>query len=209
MTRLIMTAAACALLGGTAAQAVTITEGVDFPNAVTIGSTPIATLDVGSNVIQGTLAGSCALNFGFVDCNLAGGFAQDNQDSFVLTLAPGQILRSFGYSLSGTGPDGFMARLSASPNTALPGTSTEQVTAAVPSTGLFPDGGATPPGDYSISIFGGTANAVGDYSLSYTLTFDVAGDAPAPVPLPASGLLILGGLVGLGAMRRARKGVSV
>ena len=59
----------------------------------------------------------------------------------------------------------------------------------------------------SFSSFGdGTFNALAVDAIEVNLADKVSFSAPTPIPLPAGGLLLLSGLVGIGVMRRFKRG---
>jgi len=191
----------CALvLGATSAQAVVIVETTDFNNASSFFpfASNIGTLDVGSNSVSGTLAGTCEP----FDCNPASGVAQDNQDSFLFTidagakLVTGNILASFVTSIP------FMT-YSISIRSMV--STIFQENYAVGTGGDFlvsvPDG--IEAGTYSLSVFGQSGGPLaGTYALEYDLSLGVAA---VSVPMPAGLPLVLSGLVCLGVMFRVRK----
>lgn len=208
---LLTTVAAIAVASG--ANAATITEALDFADVRQIGGTALATLDVGSNNINGALGGTCVTGpGGGIDCNTAFGAGEDNQDSFILTVAPETTVSSISYNLAGSGPLFQTIRL--------------QITDVADNSNSFTGSDFNPssgflglalidlnPGSYFFDVFGGNAFAAGSYTSNWSLGINVASTAvtdPTPppvseVPLPASSFLLMGGMAGLGMMRRKVK----
>ncbi|MEO9518135.1 MAG: VPLPA-CTERM sorting domain-containing protein [Paracoccaceae bacterium] len=59
----------------------------------------------------------------------------------------------------------------------------------------------------SFSSFGdGTFNALAVDAIEVSLASEISFSSPTPIPLPAGGLLLLSGLVGIGVMRRFKRG---
>jgi hypothetical protein len=84
------------------------------------------------------------------------------------------------------------------------GTFPSGLTGSSPLEGTFSfDSTGTNVGDSFLAVFEASDGSLTDRG---TLRINIIGDGgPAPIPLPAAGFLLLGGLAGLGALRRFRK----
>jgi hypothetical protein len=183
------------------AFAISVTESTDFPNSQSFGvsATRLGLLDTGSNTVSGALAGNC-LNeppYG-IGCNPSSG-GGDSQDSFIVEVGSGYQIDSLFVTTSNvSGPDAFSASFGAYTSSF----------ATVAADYFLPLGSTTSnlvltaigPGEYSLSMFGQTANAEGAYSLDYTIQMNVSA-----IPVPAAAWLFGSGLVGLIGISRRRK----
>lgn len=179
-----------------ASAAVVISESTDFDDSSSFfpGASTIGTLALGETTVQGNLSGTCASR----DCN--GASAGDTQDSFLFTVAAGQEL--VGGSVSSavnTGLSGLTYSVSLrGPST--PG-SLEFETFSAAGGGTFL-GSPLAAGQYSLSVFGQSADEDGAYDLDWTVSLTTRETADGVVPLPASLPLLFGAVAALGLARR-------
>jgi hypothetical protein len=161
-----------------AAFALDFTETTDFLGGINFTFGPsVGTLDPGANTVSGSLRGNCVVSiFSPIDCNTGHPVDGDTQDSFNLTVPAGYQITSLTVTTSNFfGPNGFDATIEVdkapSPplNTVIPVTN---LTANGPTANLV----TTPLGEgvYAISVFGQRASALGAYSLSWSVTINLA-----------------------------------
>jgi hypothetical protein len=146
----------------------------DFPGGISFGfgSVLVGTLDPGANTVSGSLAGTC--NVG--DCN-PGGLHGDTQDSFNIMVPAGYHITSFTVTTSSVaGPTGFSATTSVDVP-AFPG----PAATLIPTSFLVLNGttgnlvtSPIGPGEYAVSVFGQGATAAGSFSLSWSVTMNLA-----------------------------------
>lgn len=169
----------------------------DFPGGATFNTSfayTVGTLGVGSNIINGSLAGNCDS----ISCN-NGLPGEDTQDSFLLNLAPGTQIESVFVATSNvSGPTGFYSSFSlAGPDTFANNVASISV---LPTNGTTADLISTnviSPGAFNVSLYGQQSSVAGTYSLDYAIQVDVA-----PIPIPAAAWLFGSALLGLNAVKR-------
>lgn len=205
LSKTLLSLALIASVSGTTASAATISEGTDFAGSQPLNPVSIATLGLGQTTIIGSLMGTCVGPAFSLDCNTLP--SEDTQDSFRITIAQDTAVVWSTYSYQGTGPAILVTSIEKDGNDFFRGSD------FIGTSGLSNmDFANFTAGDYDISVFGGPALSGGAYDATWSLTFDVVSTAPevSAVPLPASSLLLLGGLAGLGAIHRKRtKATSV
>jgi hypothetical protein len=201
-----MFGAALALLASAGlSSALTLSEPPDLPGSASPSAPSLGTLEVGENILRGSLAGTCSRG----DCNFV--FPGDTQDSARITIAAGtQLVDAFfgsegehtgrtmnlSFSLNPVDGTGFSALLFET----VPLNTGENVMSRF-GTPVGPIGA----GDYFVSAFGGSGDD-GDFEASWNIKLDVEDISQAPViPLPAGMPLLIGGL-GLLALARRRRG---
>lgn len=159
------------------------------------------TFGIGLNTVTWTSSGSCRDFRGdpsdpFFECS--GGDVE-----FFATLAVGTVLESVTITSTATsGPSGIGSRFTGTGSVSFFERYGLGATLVVPIGPVVGDGTAT-----AYEGFTEIADAGGTYSFSQTVSFlvsEVVVDV-APVPLPASAVLLLAGIGGLGVMSRRRK----
>ena len=200
-------AATCAV---TAAQAATITETTDFAGQalgdfLTTSSNMINVSEIGPHSIQGSLAPNCL----FGDCGTS-----DEIDTFSINLAADLEIVSLiltmsntysGFSSSGISPDPVKTTFNITSNTPN----------AVAINNIIGDGtidysigfgSGYLEGIYSFGVGIGAENdaIIVDMSADWRIDLVVESTTPS-VPLPASALLLLAGLGGLGIARHRKR----
>lgn len=181
--------AACVGLLAGGASAATYDEAIDgdlSDSNAAAAATPIGVLSLGSNLITASLTGD----------------PQDDADNFSFVVASDTALSAIIWTYD-------MGSFSSSGNFYLKdetGSTVEAFNYNFGSSGGNFLGAAAGPGNYRFDI-----RAVGDTVglESYSLDLQVVSTALAPVPLPATGWLALGGLAALGlTARRRQRGVA-
>lgn len=175
------------LVLATQANAATITESGDLPNAF---PPVIGILDPGINTISGSIAG---------DCNLSGicGSPGDPTDAFYVTVLPGHEITAISLFSSGSAPAGYTSFAG------VIGLGTVVLPLGVPY--VVPITGTLGAGDYYFFFSENDASGPGTYLANWQTTVTVA--ASAAVPLPAAGWLMLAGLGAL-TLRRKPSGLA-
>ncbi|NDY95011.1 leucine-rich repeat domain-containing protein, partial [Wenzhouxiangella limi] len=150
--------------------ALDVQETTDFPGGSSFTSgVSVGVLDSGLNTISGGLAGNCSNN----DCN--GASAGDTQDSFLMTVPAGLEIEGLTLTSSGgTGPINelrLMIRNVGSDlvneSEAVNQTSSNLLTQSIPA------------GEYAVSVFGGSAQSAGAFSLNWSLSISTTADPVA------------------------------
>ncbi|MEW8506127.1 MAG: hypothetical protein AB2598_05445 [Candidatus Thiodiazotropha sp.] len=177
------------------AQALSFNEARDFPGGSSFGAfaRTVGTLEIGSNVISGSLSSECAA--GTFECNVVLG--TDSQDSFLLEIDPSTSVDKIFVATSNViGPVGFNSSFN------LRDSSTnyifEPALANNATSGNLIDT-ALAAGIYSLSMFGQQALYAGPYMLDWSVEVDVS-----PVPIPAAIWFFGTGLLGLFGLSKYR-----
>lgn len=200
---LIATAVACSAFAcALPVHALSITETDDYPGVTGFleDAARLGVLDAGLNTVAGHMDGGCFEYWGGIDCN-PGEYGIDTQDSFVIEVAEGHWIDSITVSLYiMSGPEGLGVDFSADDSNYFPVTYSPWLESGstTPNLVLGPIG----PGEYSLSMYGQSANAAGPYSVDYTIQINVA--TASPVPVPAAVWLFGSGLVGLVGIARRK-----
>lgn len=178
----------------------------DFSN----GSGAIGALDLGTTSVFGEISGECEAPRRGISCDFIG----DHWDTIGFTIAAGTELVGFSFTIG----DLSVTNDSTRPGSATPFARFTRSNPALLSGFPFPtplvdrDGsyggldGTLGSGDYTIgfSTALGSGPNVGD-SVFFTYSVELTTQEVAPVPLPASGLLLA---AGLGAFALRRRGAS-
>lgn len=196
------------------ASALTYTEGTDLSNVINNTVFPPVTnlgvLASGTNVISGQLGGDC-ISGGIVN-NCQNGV--DPQDSFMVTVPLGTEINTLDIVTSSVfGPSGFNFRFIVEQVAPASGggsmfTSTGVYLPIVVANSITPVTTGLPlaAGDYEFSMFAfgdSNANVVGSYDGVWEVRAEV--EPAAPVPAPASILLLASIAGGAAAWRRLRQ----
>jgi hypothetical protein len=162
-------------------KAIDFPETTDFPNGISPSDPSVGTLDPGANTVSGSLSGSCLVNtYNAIDCNPGSSAVGDAQDSLVLTVPAGYQITSLTVTTSAvSGPTNFSASMELD---------TFPVAAVQFTPFLSPLNGTTVnlltnpvgPGVYGLSVFGQRAAAIGPFSLSWSVTMNLAPIVASP-----------------------------
>ena len=184
--------------------ALIVTETTDFSS---VGSTFVGTLMEGTNTISGSLAGDCKVipGFGMIDCNPASG--GDTQDSILLDLPTNLELASASLTISNfTGPAGMLLRLiarNAGGDSLFNGSVLAEDSTVPLSLSVIDPGGIT--SRLRLSVFGGRADATGDFAVDWQIALTARSITAAPLSAPATLSLLGLGVLGLGIAHRRRQ----
>lgn len=184
--------------------ALSVTETSDFPGGWSFNSYArrLGVMDAGINTVSGALSGECsglpypgpggAYRY---DCNSVIG--TDSQDSFIVEVGAGYRLDSIFVSTSNAAaPNGFGVNFTIRDiSTSLASYPSLPLNSTSPNILLTSLG----EGEYSISMWAGSATQTGSFSLDYSIELNVTS-----VPVPAAAWLFASGLLGLvgGAIRK-------
>lgn len=184
----------------TSAQALTLSESTfgDFDNVndPALVSTDIGQLDLGLNVIDGSLDTECALSGGDFLC-LGGA---DAGDAFRFQIAPGEQLISVILKTSGTAPSGFTPGLGVVEDVGFTFVHSDSLL-PFNTTSAIVDGVPLSSGGYVFGFGQGLASEAGRAQYDWSLTFEVS---LAPVPMPA-GLPLLISAFGVAYLLKRRQ----
>ncbi|MBT2970407.1 MAG: VPLPA-CTERM sorting domain-containing protein [Candidatus Thiodiazotropha sp. (ex Ctena orbiculata)] len=177
------------------AQAISVTEGADFPGSISFAASAytVGSLEIGMNTISGYLSGECVADT--YNCNMSLG--TDSQDSFLLEVGNGALIDSLFVTTSNVvGPTGFTSSFN------LRDASTDHISeslfANVTSDNLVDT--FLGPGIYGLSMIGQHADDSGPYSLDWSIEVNMS-----VVPIPAALWLFATGLLALFGFSRYRK----
>lgn len=195
------------VLASSAASALTFVEGTDLPNVsaatVSNGAVFVGTLSQGANSLSGSSGGACIgqLSPATADCRNG-----DFQDSMLLTVAAGTKIDNITLiTTSAFGPVDWKIRFDVSQAFA----NGSNVSTAVIDLDVVKNGINGPllglplgAGNYSFSFFNASTGTMPQgVQEGYDYNWEIIADVEA-VPVPASLLLMVGGLAAVAGIRR-------
>ena len=205
-----LTAAGLSLMAS-AQAALVFVETTDLSNNNDNSSTFVGTFMPGLNSISGSLGGECVATSGpRSDCDPFGG-STDTQDAWRVDLTDSLSLTSAELTISNfSGPDGFtfnilstfqgggvaFFELNNGGDATFPVTLFQSVPNTLSSTLML------------MTIFGDSADTIGNYSFDWQFNFNISEIDPAPVPVPGAIWMMLAGLGGIGWLKRRKAAIQ-